>query len=50
MSIISRGKNPGTENEEDAFSVKKVFEDIKITNQLVRKIGGEDALKYLEDN
>ena len=34
----------------DAMTVKRALKDLKITNQLVHKLNGEEALEYLRDN
>ncbi len=33
----------------DAMTVQRAFKDLNITNQLVRKVDGEEALEYLRD-
>jgi len=33
----------------DAMSVKRAFKDLKITNELVHTVNGEQALQYLRD-
>jgi CheY-like chemotaxis protein len=34
----------------DAMTVKRAMRDLRITNDLVHAINGEDAMKYLEDS
>ena len=34
----------------DAMMVERAFKDLKIANQLVHKLNGEQALEYLRDN
>ena len=33
----------------DAMTLKRALKDLKVTNQLVHKINGEEALEYLRD-
>jgi len=35
------------DDDVDAMTVKRAFSDLKITNPLVRKLNGEEALEYL---
>ncbi len=34
----------------DAMTVKRALRDLKVTNELVRKANGEEALEYLRDS
>ena len=33
----------------DAMTIKRAFKELKITNELVRTVNGEEALKYLQN-
>jgi len=35
------------DDEVDAMTVQRAFKDLKVTNELVHRINGEEALKYL---
>jgi len=35
------------DDEVDTMTVQRAFKDLKVTNELVHKINGEEALKYL---
>ena len=37
------------DDDVDAMTVKRAFSDLKITNPLIRKFNGEEALEYLQD-
>ena len=34
----------------DAMTVKRAFSELKVTNELIRVINGEEALKYLKEH
>jgi len=34
----------------DAMTVKRAFKDLKVTNQLIRTVNGQDGLKYLRSD
>jgi len=38
------------DDEVDAMTVNRAFTELKITNKLVHRLNGEDALKYLKDD
>jgi DNA-binding response OmpR family regulator len=37
------------DDDVDAMTVQRAFDELKVTNQLIHKIDGEDALNYLKD-
>lgn len=37
------------DDDVDAMTVRRSFDDLQITNQLARTVNGEEALKYLRD-
>ena len=37
------------DDDADALMTKRALNDLKVTNKLVRKVDGEDALEYLTD-
>ncbi|MBN1975743.1 MAG: response regulator [Sedimentisphaerales bacterium] len=37
------------DDDVDAMTVRRAFKELKVTNQLIRSVNGEEALKYLKD-